>query len=88
MSGINEDLPTDLEAYRAANTFHFLLANTTDFKPAEDTVSYEKLEAVDQYILVKLNHFLKKMRNDFDQYDFLDAYKLLIFVNNDLSPST
>ncbi len=75
------------EAYRKLrNTFRFLLANTTDFKPAEDTVSYEKLEAVDQYMLVKLNHFLKEMRDDFDQYDFLDAYKLLInFVNNDLS---
>ncbi|HJA75008.1 MAG TPA: isoleucine--tRNA ligase, partial [Candidatus Limosilactobacillus gallistercoris] len=75
------------EAYRKLrNTFRFLLANTADFKPAEDTVSYEKLEAVDQYMLVKLNHFLKEMRDDFDQYDFLDAYKLLInFVNNDLS---
>ena len=75
------------EAYRKLrNTFRSLLANTADFKPAEDTVSYEKLEAVDQYMLVKLNHFLKEMRDDFDQYDFLDAYKLLInFVNNDLS---
>ena len=75
------------EAYRKLrNTFRFLLANTADFKPAENTVSYEKLEAVDQYMLVKLNHFLKQMRDDFDQYDFLDAYKLLInFVNNDLS---
>ena len=37
-------------------------------------------------MLVKLNHFLKKMRADFDNYDFLDAYRLLInFVNNDLS---
>jgi isoleucyl-tRNA synthetase len=37
-------------------------------------------------MLIKLNHFLKKMRADFDNYDFLDAYRLLInFVNNDLS---
>ncbi len=75
------------QAYRKLrNTFRFLLANTSDFEPAADTVSYDKLEAVDQYMLVKLNHFLKQMRADFDQYDFLDAYKLLInFVNNDLS---
>ena len=75
------------EAYRKLrNTFRFLLANTSDFKPTDDTVSYEKLNSVDQYMLVKLNHFLKQMRADFDNYDFLDAYKLLInFVNNDLS---
>lgn len=75
------------EAYRKLrNTFRFLLANTSDFDPAHDTVSYEDLTTVDQYMLVKLNHFLAKMRADFDQYDFLDAYRLLInFVNNDLS---
>ena len=75
------------EAYRKLrNTFRFLLANTSDFNPEENTVSYEKLTSVDQYMLVKFNHFLGQMRQDFDQYDFLDGYKLLInFVNNDLS---
>jgi isoleucyl-tRNA synthetase len=75
------------EAYRKLrNTFRFLLANTSDFDAAENTVSYEKLNAVDKYMLVKLNHFLEKTRADFDNYDFLDAYRLLInFVNNDLS---
>ncbi|WP_251576487.1 isoleucine--tRNA ligase [Limosilactobacillus agrestimuris] len=75
------------EAYRKLrNTFRFLLANTSDFDANEDTVSYEYLSSVDQYMLVKLNHFLEKMRADFDNYDFLDAYRLLInFVNNDLS---
>jgi isoleucyl-tRNA synthetase len=75
------------EAYRKLrNTFRFLLANTADFDAAKDTVSYEKLQSVDQYMLVNFNQFLKKMRTDFDNYDFLDAYKLLInFVNNDLS---
>lgn len=65
------------EAYRKLrNTFRFLLANTSDFNPEENTVSYEKLQSVDKYMLVKLNHFLKKMREDFDNYDFLDAYKV------------
>lgn len=75
------------EAYRKLrNTFRFLLANTSDFDTSENTVSYEKLTSVDQYMLVKFNHFLAQMRTDFDQYDFLDGYKLLInFVNNDLS---
>ncbi|MEY8441937.1 isoleucine--tRNA ligase [Lactobacillaceae bacterium 24-114] len=75
------------EAYRKLrNTFRFLLANTSDFDAAENTVSFEKLSAVDQYMLVKLNHFLEKMRADFDSYNFLDAYRVLInFVNNDIS---
>lgn len=75
------------EAYRKLrNTFRFLLANTSDFDADENTVSYEKLTSVDQYMLVKFNHFLAKMRAEFDRYDFLDGYKLLInFVNNDLS---
>lgn len=75
------------EAYRKLrNTFRFLLANTSDFGADENTVSYDKLTSVDQYMLVKFNHFLAQMRKDFDQYDFLDGYKLLInFVNNDLS---
>ena len=75
------------EAYRKLrNTFRFLLANTSDFNPEKNTVSYGKLQSVDKYMLVKLNHFLKTMREDFDNYDFLDAYKVLInFVNNDLS---
>ena len=75
------------EAYRKLrNTFRFLLANTSDFNASENTVSYEYMSSVDQYMLVKLNHFLEKMRADFDNYDFLDAYRLLInFVNNDLS---
>lgn len=56
------------EAYRKLrNTFRFLLANTSDFNPEENTVSYEKLQSVDKYMLVKLNHFLKKMREDFDK---------------------
>ena len=75
------------EAYRKIrNTFRFLLANTSDFSATDDTVSYDKMESVDRYMLVRFNRFLDEMRKDFDQYDFLDAYKLLInFVNNDLS---
>lgn len=75
------------DAYRKLrNTFRFLLANTADFDANDDTVSYEKLESVDQYMVVKLNRFLKEMRDLFDEYDFMTAYKKLInFVNNDLS---
>ena len=39
------------------------------FDADENTVSYDKLTSVDQYMLVKFNHFLAQMRKDFDQYD-------------------
>lgn len=75
------------EAYRKLrNTFRFLLANTSDFDPKTNTVAYEDLQSVDQYMLVKYNRFVAQMRSYMDEYNFLDAYKLLInFVNNDLS---
>lgn len=75
------------EAYRKLrNTFRFLLANTADFDPKENTVADDQLEGVDKYMLVKLNHFLKAERDFMNGYDFLSAYKRLInFVNNDLS---
>ena len=75
------------EAYRKLrNTFRFLLANTADFDAAEETVAFEKRTEVDQYMTVNFNHFLAGMRKDFDNFDFLSAYKRLInFVNNDLS---
>lgn len=81
-----ETLQQMSEAYRKLrNTFRFLLANTSDFGP-DNFVAYEKREAVDQYMTVNFNRFLAEMRDNFDRYDFLDAYKRLInFVNNDLS---
>lgn len=81
-----ETLQQIAESYRKLrNTFRFLLANTSDFGP-ENFVAYEKREAVDKYMTVNFNRFLAGMRDEFDRYDFLNAYKHLInFVNNDLS---
>lgn len=75
------------EAYRKIrNTFRFLLANVSDFKPAEDRVAYDQLSSIDKYMEINFNHFLAEMRQKMDDYDFLSAYKQLInFVNNDLS---
>lgn len=75
------------ESYRKLrNTFRFLLANTSDFDPVESAVAFEKRTPLDQYMTVNFNRFLAGMREAFDSYDFLAAYKRLInFVNNDLS---
>ncbi len=70
------------------NTFRFLLGNInpTDFDPKKDMVSYDALESVDQYILVKLNDVVKEVRKDCEEYDYVDASKVLTnFMVNELS---
>lgn len=70
------------------NTFRFLLGNInpTDFDPKKDMVAYDALESVDQYILVKLNDVVKEVRKDCEEYDYVDASKVLTnFMVNELS---
>ena len=61
------------------NTFRFLLGNVNaeDFNPKKDMLSYDDLTAVDQYILVKLNDVVKAVRQDTEEYDYVDASKVL-----------
>ncbi|MEE8791736.1 MAG: isoleucine--tRNA ligase [Erysipelotrichaceae bacterium] len=70
------------------NTFRFLLGNVNpkDFDPAKDMVKYEDLEAVDQYILVKLDDVVKEVRRASMDYDYLACNKALMnFMVNELS---
>ena len=61
------------------NTFRFLLGNVNaeDFTPKKDMLSYDELTAVDQYILVRLNDVVKAVRQDTEEYDYVDASKVL-----------
>ncbi|RSK26958.1 isoleucine--tRNA ligase [Bacillus sp. HMF5848] len=63
------------EVYRKIrNTYRFLLGNLADFNPEEHTVSYDKLREVDQYMLIKLNKLIGKVKNSYDSYDFMAIY--------------
>ncbi len=75
------------ESYRKLrNTMRFMLSNVTDFDPAKDTVPYADLAGADRYLLSRLNDLVEQVRADYDKYDFIDIYKLLLsFVTNDLS---
>ncbi len=76
------------EVYRKIrNTMRFLLANTSDFDPTEDTVAFEELRSVDKYMMVRLNETIKEIReNGYDKYDFLTIYKTVMnFMTVDLS---
>lgn len=70
------------------NTFRFLLGNVNpnDFDPKKDIISYEKLEPVDQYILIKLNDVVRNVRKEVLEYDYVATAKALTnFMVNELS---
>ncbi|MGX4752257.1 isoleucine--tRNA ligase [Bacillus licheniformis] len=63
------------EVYRKIrNTFRFLHGNIADFDPAKDAIAVEDLREVDQYILVKLNSLIEKVKKAYEEYDFAVIY--------------
>ncbi|MEC1260787.1 isoleucine--tRNA ligase [Bacillus swezeyi] len=63
------------EVYRKIrNTFRFLHGNIADFDPAKDAVAVEELREVDQYILIKLNSLIEKVKKAYEEYDFAVIY--------------
>ncbi|WP_119326923.1 isoleucine--tRNA ligase [Companilactobacillus musae] len=75
------------ETYRKIrNTIRFMLANTTDFDPKTNAVSYNDLRPEDKYITVKLNDLVKEVLADYDKYDFADVAKSVVsFIVNEMS---
>ena len=74
------------ESYRKIrNTLKFLLTNVSDFDPAY-SLPYENLELVDKYMLIKLNDFIKQIKENYDSFDFGEVYRnVLAYVSNTLS---
>ncbi|MED1015050.1 isoleucine--tRNA ligase [Bacillus atrophaeus] len=63
------------EVYRKIrNTFRFLHGNLFDFDPKANAVAVEDLREVDQYILVKLNKLIDKVKKAYDEYEFAVVY--------------
>lgn len=75
------------ESYRKfRNTVRFLLANTTDFDPAKDTVAFDEMESIDKYMTILVNKFTKEILDAYANYEFMEIYKKLInFITTDLS---
>lgn len=75
------------ETYRKIrNTLRFLLANTSDFDKTADTVAFEDLRSVDQYMTIKFNKLVAEILADYEAYDFINIYKRVVnFVTVDLS---
>ncbi|WP_078547266.1 isoleucine--tRNA ligase [Litchfieldia alkalitelluris] len=63
------------EVYRKIrNTFRFLLGNLADFDPKKDAIEYSELREVDQYMLVKLNKLIDKVKHSYNHYEFAAIY--------------
>lgn len=63
------------EVYRKIrNTFRFLHGNIADFDPVKDAIAVEDLREVDQYILIKLNSLIEKVKKAYEEYDFAVIY--------------
>ena len=75
------------EVYRKIrNTLRFLLGTLDDFDVKADSLSYEDLREVDQYMLVKLNSLVKNVRNSYEEYEFANIYNSINnFCTLDLS---
>ncbi|HEP1435396.1 isoleucyl-tRNA synthetase [Streptococcus pyogenes] len=75
------------ETYRKIrNTLRFLIANTSDFNPATDTVAYADLGAVDKYMTIVFNQLVATITDAYERYDFTAIYKAVVnFVTVDLS---
>ena len=63
------------ESYRKIrNTLRFLLANTSDFKE-EYKVKYEDLCLVDKYQYIKLQRFIKSVKENYEGFNFGEVYR-------------
>lgn len=68
------------EVYRKIrNTFRFLLGTLDGFDVKTDSLSYDELREVDQFMLVKLNSLIKNVKKAYDDYEFANIYH---YINN------
>lgn len=63
------------EAYRKIrNTLRFLLSNLNDFDPAKDKVSYQDLQEIDRWALLKLSKVVERVLQGYESYEFHWVY--------------
>jgi isoleucyl-tRNA synthetase len=82
----NEILKRVVESYRRIrNTLRFLLANTSDFDPAQHAVPVQQMVEIDRYALAMAARLQREVAEDYARYQFhLVAQKLQAFCAEDL----
>ncbi len=59
------------DAYRRIrNTFRFLLGTLADFDPERDRVSYDQMDEIDRWALLRLGELIARVRRAYDEYQF------------------
>ncbi|MGP4080309.1 isoleucine--tRNA ligase [Pseudalkalibacillus sp. R45] len=66
------------EVYRKIrNTLRFMLGNLNGFDPAKHRVAYEDMNELDQYMLVKMNQLVERVKDAYDDYQFSSVYNAI-----------
>lgn len=75
------------EAYRKIrNTFRYFLGSIYDFNPEVNRVSYENLEELDKWALMKLAKLVDKVHESYTRYEFHNVYREVFnFCNTEMS---
>jgi isoleucyl-tRNA synthetase len=86
MSIGEEILKRVVEGYRRIrNTLRFLLANVSDYDPAQHAVAVERMVQIDRYALALAARFQAEMLAHYERYEFHPiAAKLQTFCSEDL----
>lgn len=59
------------EGYRKIrNTARYILSNINDFDPNKDMVSYENMNEIDKWAVMKLNNMIEKTINAYESFEF------------------
>ncbi len=75
------------EIYRKLrNTFKFMLGNLHGFDPAKDSLRFENLQPLDQYMLAKTRELTEKVLKWYEEFEFNRIFHAINeFANADLS---
>lgn len=64
------------EVYRKIrNTIRFLIQNIEDFNVNSDSIAYDDLRPVDQYLMNRLNETNKRVMDGYERFNFSDIFK-------------
>ncbi|WEG11647.1 isoleucine--tRNA ligase [Pullulanibacillus sp. KACC 23026] len=66
------------EVYRKIrNTLRFMLGNLNGFDPAKNSLKFDQLTEMDQFMMLKLQQLTNRVREAYDNYQFLGVYNAI-----------
>ncbi len=62
---------------KVRNTFRYILGNLYDFDPAKNALPFDKMDAIDQYTLLRTAEVAEQMLKWYEEFTFHRIYQLL-----------